>query len=261
MRPVNLIPKEERRGAQAPMRGGPLAYVVLGALLAALAAVTVLVVTDNQISDREAEAATLKTDIAAAEARASEGAAYTQFHQVAEQRSATVANLADSRFDWARVMRQLALIVPDDAWLTNMTATVKPEVSVNGAASIGLRASVPGPALQLEGCALGQESVARFVRSLREIEGVTRVGMQSSALPADNEASSGGSEGSVSASGNCQTRQFIAKFQIVVAFDAAPIPATGGGTGEAAEAAPEAAPTGSEEAPGPEGEAAPEGES
>lgn len=246
MRPVNLIPKEERRGATVPMRGGPLAYILLGSLLAALAAVTVLVVTDNQISDREAEAKTLTAEIASAEARAAEGAAYTQFHQVSEQRATTVTNLANSRFDWERVMRQLSLVLPGDVWLTNLTATVKPGVSVNGAASIGLRSSVAGPALQLEGCAAGQESVARLVSSLEEIEGVTRVGMQSSALPTTS-----GEAGS-SAGGSCQTKDFIAQFQIVVAFDAAPIPSTGGEGGETEEVAPEAAAT--TETAAPEGE-------
>ena len=38
MRPVNLIPIEQRHGERAPMRGGPLAYVVIGALVAALSA-------------------------------------------------------------------------------------------------------------------------------------------------------------------------------------------------------------------------------
>lgn len=248
MRPVNLIPKEERRGATVPMRGGPLAYILLGSLLAALAAVTVLVVTDNQISDREAEAKTLTAEIASAEARAAEGAAYTQFNQVSEQRATTVANLANSRFDWERVMRQLSLVLPDDVWLTNLTATVKPGVSVNGAANIGLRSSVAGPALQLEGCAAGQESVARLVSSLEEIEGVTRVGMQSSTLP-----TASGEAGSASAGGSCQTKDFIAQFQIVVAFDAAPIPSTGGEGGETEEVAPEAAATTETAAPESEG--------
>lgn len=254
MRPVNLIPKEERRGAQAPMRGGPLAYILLGALLAALAAVTVLVVTNNQISDRQAEKETLNAEIASAEARAVEGAAYTQFHQVSEQRAATVANLANSRFDWERVMDQLSLVIPEDVWLTNLTGTVKPAVSVDGALGISLRDSVSGPALQLEGCAAGQESVARLISSLEEIEGVTRVGMQGSQLP------TGGSEegGAAAAGGSCQTLSFISQFQIVVAFDAAPIPTTGS-PGELEVAATEAAATAEGET-GEEGEPAAEGE-
>jgi Tfp pilus assembly protein PilN len=227
MRPINLIPEEERGGARRPMRGGPLAYIVLGSLLAALVAVTVLVVTDNQISDSKEEAVVLKSEIAAAEARVSESAAYTQFHQVTEQRATTIANLANSRFGWEKVMRQLSLIIPSDVSLTNLTGTVKPEVSVNGAASISLREAVPGPALQMTGCAAGQEAVAGFVSSLKEIDGVTRVGMQVSELASGGSGEGGGS---VSASGTCG--KGTAQFQIVVAFDAAPIPTTGAEGGE-----------------------------
>jgi Tfp pilus assembly protein PilN len=254
VRPVNLIPKEERRDSRGSARGGPLAYIVLGALLAALAAVTVLVVTDSQISSSKSEIATLNVEIADAQARAAESAAYTQFHQTSEERATTVNNLANSRFDWEKVMRQLSLVIPSDVWLTNLTATVKPGVSLNGGANIALRSSIAGPALQLEGCASGQESVAHFIGALKEIEGVTRVGVQSSALPAGGE----GEGGSVSASGTCQTRDFIAQFQIVVAFDAAPIPTTGGSSEEAeAVVAPE---TTTEAPASPEGETASEGE-
>jgi len=153
MRPVNLIPEEERRDRRGPMRGGPLAYIVLGALLAALAAVTVLVVTNNQIADSKTEITSLNADIAAANARAAESAAFTQFHEVSAQRAETIANLANSRFDWEKVVRQLSLVTPSDVWLTNLTGTVKPGVSVDGAASIAMRESVPGPALQIEGVA------------------------------------------------------------------------------------------------------------
>jgi Tfp pilus assembly protein PilN len=255
MRPVNLIPEEERRGTRSRMRGGPIAYVVLGALLAALAAVTVLVVTDNQISDHKAEITTLTAEIATAEARAAESAAYTQFHQVSEQRVATITNLANSRFDWEKVLRQLSLVIPGDVWLTNLTGTVKPGVSVNGAASVGLRESVAGPALEMLGCAAGQESVARFVRTLKEIDGVTRVGVQFSELPSGGGG--GGESGSVSASGDCQSRNFVAQFSLVVAFDAAPIPPAGSATNVEVTVAPEPAPA---EPATSEGEAGAEGE-
>ena len=129
MRPVNLIPLEERPGQRRPMRGGPLAYIVVGAMAAALIAVTVLVITGNQISESKAEIVQLESKKAAVEARAQALDAYSQFHSVREQRVATVTSLADSRFDWERVMRELALVLPNDVWLTNLTGTANPQVS------------------------------------------------------------------------------------------------------------------------------------
>ncbi len=223
MRPVNLIPPEERPGERKPMRGGPLAYIIVGALAAAVIGVAVLAVTSNQISDSKAEIATLESETAAVEARAKALDAYTQFHTVREQRTATVTSLADSRFDWQRVMRELALILPSNVWLTNLTGTATPAVSVDGSASIALRQNVPGPALELVGCATSQDAVAGFVQALKEIDGVTRVGVQSSTIGEGSGESASSSSGSES----CKTREFIAQFQLVAAFDAAPVASSG----------------------------------
>jgi Tfp pilus assembly protein PilN len=241
MRPINLIPPEERRGQNAPLRSGPLAYILLGALVAALVGVVALVLIGNQISDQEGELVQLKREDAAASAQAQRLAAYTQFRTMHEQQVATVTSLADSRFDWERVMRELALVLPDDVWLVNLTATASPGVSLEGSSGGGggeshLRASVPGPALELSGCASGQDAVAGFITALKDIDGVTRVGVESSELPDPQEGAGStegsSSEGSAGGSEDCRTHQFIAKFSLVVAFDAAPV------TGAGSEAAP-----------------------
>ena len=83
MRPVNLIPSEDRPGGRKPMRGGPLAYIVVGALAAAVIGVAVLAVTNNQISDSKAEITRLKSEKASVEARAQALDAYTRFHSCA----------------------------------------------------------------------------------------------------------------------------------------------------------------------------------
>src|SRR5680860_947583 len=202
MRPVNLIPPEDRRGEQAPLRTGPLSYIVLGALVTLLVGVVALVLTGNQISERENEVAKLEREDAAATIKATKLASYTQFRDFSEQRVATVQSLADSRFDWERVMRELALILPADAWLIDLTATAAPGVSVGGGGGGGgegssggdLRGAVPGPALELSGCAAGQTAVADFVTALKDIDGVTRVGVQSSEL-AGKESGAGVSAG------------------------------------------------------------------
>jgi Tfp pilus assembly protein PilN len=247
MRPVNLIPVEERRGEHASMRSGPLVYIVVGALVAALAGVTALVLTGNEIADRKADVAQLRQEDAAVKARAQKLAAYTQFRALRDQRVATVTSLADSRFDWERVMRELSLVLPPDVWLTDLTATSTPGVSVGSGSSgggsessaSGMRGSIAGPAIEMAGCANGQDGVAGFVTALKDIDGVTRVGVQSSALP-DTGSAASGAEGGGGAGGStdCRTRGFIAEFQIVVAFDAAPIPAGATGAEEAAPVAP-----------------------
>lgn len=228
MRPVNLIPPEERRGHDAPLRSGPLVYILVGALVAVLAAVTAMALLDSQISDRKGELKRLEREDAVVAARALRLSAYTQFRALHEQRVETVASLADSRFDWERVMRELSLILPKDVWLTDLTASATGGAGGDaGGSSSGLGSSIAGPSLQLSGCAAGQEGVAGFVTALKDIDGVTRVGVQSSALAdgeaGPEEAASGGGEG------GCSSQDFIASFEIVVAFDAAPVPLAASG--------------------------------
>lgn len=252
MRPIDLTPQEMRQGARAPMRTGPIPYILVGALVAVLAGVALLVTTGNQVTEREGEVAQLKRENAAAMRQARRLAPYVQFQALHEQRLATVSSLADSRFDWERVIRELSLVLPSDVWLTELKASASSE---GEGGDSGLRGAIVGPAMELEGCTVGQESVARFVNALKDIDGVTRVAVASSELPSkgEGEASSSGEESE--GGSECRTRKNIAKFSIVVAFDAAPVPVTAEGEGEAPATATETAETTSTEAETTEGEA------
>jgi Tfp pilus assembly protein PilN len=228
MRPVNLIPPDQRRGEQAPLRTGALVYLVVGAFLATLVGVTSLVLIGNKITDRKSDVVELRQEDAAAKHKALRLASYTQFRAFSEERVQTVASLAESRFDWERVMRELALVLPHDVWLVNLSATAVPGVSLDGGGGGGsLRSAAAGPALEIKGCAAGQEAVASFVTVLEDIDGVTRVGMEVSELPSeeDGAGTSGGDSGE--GQDDCRTRKFITQFEMVVAFDAAPTPVTG----------------------------------
>lgn len=215
MRPVNLIPAEERPGGRRPLRAGPLAYLVVGALAAAVIALTALVVTENQITDRQAEVTQLEAEGQSIEARAQELAPYTQFAAVREQRLETVTGLADSRFDWRRVLNELSLLLPTNIQLTSLAGTASPEVGLSGGAGVGMRSQIAGPALELAGCGTSQAAIAGFVEALKDIDGVTRVGFQGS-------ASGGGGENATSTTSCAGARS--ATFQMVAAFDAAPVP-------------------------------------
>jgi Tfp pilus assembly protein PilN len=233
MRPINLLPPEERRDGQAPMRTGYMPYVLVGALVLLLVGVTALVLAGNQVSERESDVSRLKGEDAQEAARAERLAAYTQFQTMHEQRVATVTSLANSRFDWERVMRELALILPTNVWLVEVAASASPQAdSGGGSGASSLRSGSAGPALELSGCATGQEAVAGFVTALKDIDGVTRVGVQSSELGSSGAGAGIGGEGS--SGGDCRTRSFIAKFELVAVFDAAPVPVGASAEEEAA---------------------------
>jgi Tfp pilus assembly protein PilN len=229
MRPVNLIPPDERRGDRAAMRMGALSYVLIAGLGVVLLAVIALALTSKQISDHKSEIAQLRQEEQQASARAQSLQAFADFRAMQESRSATVTSLAQSRFDWQRVINELARVIPSNVWLLKLAGTVSPAVSPENDPAIELRSSIEGPALEMVGCAASQDTIAGLISNLEEIDGVTRVGMQSS----QRAGSDGGGSTSGSAttsgsgggsSGNCPNGVF--SFQIVVAFDSVPTPAT-----------------------------------
>lgn len=226
MRAVNLIPPEERRGARAPLRAGALSYAVVAVLGLAVAGVTATVLTQNEIKDSESELKSLEAQQAVAEQRRAELAPYGEYASLSESRRATIASLAESRFDWQRVLRELALVIPDDVWLDSLSGAVAPGVAggEGGGETGASDPSITGPSLLITGCGEGQIAVARFVAALRDIDGVTRVGMQRSELGDVSASDSSGSASSGGSSEDCQTREFIAAFDITIAFDAVPAP-------------------------------------
>ena len=229
MRPVNLIPPEARRGEKAPTRTGALSYVIVAVLAVGLLGVTGIVLTNNQISDRQAEKSSIEGQLAEAQAEARRVSSFASFASLQQAREQTVTTLAESRFDWERVLRELAIVIPEDVWLTHLTATVSPEVQLDDSgsssnSSVSGLDSVQGPALQMAGCGDGHEAVARFLAALRDIDGVTRVSVLSSDRPDPSTAAAGSSAGA--GSGECATRDFISTFGIVAAFDAVQVSAS-----------------------------------
>ena len=170
MRPVNLIPPDQRRGDRAAMRTGAFSYVLIGGLVVALLGVALLALTGKQISDKKSEVAQLQQEETATQAKAQSLAAFTQFRAAQESRSGTITSLAQSRFDWQRVLNEFARVIPSDVWLTKLAGTADPAVTVSNGPEIQTRDSIPGPALELEGCASSQEAVAGLIANLQEID-------------------------------------------------------------------------------------------
>lgn len=230
MKPVNLIPPDARRGDRSRTRTGVVPYAIMAGLGLLLLGVIVAAFTSKQVSDKEGEIERLNGELQAKTAEAQSLAGFAQFGAMEEMRSGTVASLAQSRFDWERVVNELALVIPSDVWLVELTGTVSPAVQIEEGADVQIRDTISGPALEIVGCASGQDAVAGFVADLEDIDGVTRVGVASSQRPEDAEAATATEAGVTSGSGGseseCRTRDFITRFEIAVAFDEVPVPST-----------------------------------
>lgn len=165
MRPVNLLPPSQRikRGGGRPGS----AYVVLGVLAVLLVAVVTYVLTANQVTAKQGDLARAKDDTAAAQARAAAAGSFGNFAQVKQQRETSVSQLAQARLDWERLMREIALVLPADVFITSLDAA-----AAGGGAtpqSGGSQAGSSGPTVKLAGCAPSQPDVATLMVRLRRL--------------------------------------------------------------------------------------------
>jgi Tfp pilus assembly protein PilN len=188
MRAVNLLPSDSQRG------GGPgglslghlgPVHVVLGVLVILLAYVTLYVLTGNTISQRKSQLAALHLQVSQEQAQITRLTSFTQFEKLAQQRADTVRQIAASRFDWHGALSDLSKVMPANASLESLTATVAPGASVSGAGgsaggASSVRPDVNAPAFELKGCTATQDDVARLISRLRLINGVQRVTLEDS---------------------------------------------------------------------------------
>ena len=188
MKAVNLLPPDLRGAPKSasgskPARETPAgvgAYVVLGALAMAVAALAVFVLAGNAVKDREAKLATVKAETQNAQQRAAALKPYADFEALVNQRLTTVRSLAEARFDWERALHDLSHALPEDAALMEISGNVSPTAGCSSGGGNTLRGSIPAPALSLKGCVSSQTGVARVMSRLRNIQGVTRVTLATS---------------------------------------------------------------------------------
>lgn len=202
MRAVNLMPDRAGRGGRAEALRIP-AYAVIAVLAAALVLVTVYVMTNNTIADRQAKVGSLQAQAAQANANAASLNKYIKFEQLAQTRAETVGQIAATRFDWHQALSDLSKVVPSNTSLQSLYATVAPGSGTGGGAGTGntsaLRSDVTVPAFELTGCTQTQDDVARLMSRLRLINGVTRVTLADTVKP-DSSGTAGGATGSATGS-------------------------------------------------------------
>jgi Tfp pilus assembly protein PilN len=180
MRAVNLIPTDQRRGAGgAAGKSGGGAYIVLGALALLVVMAAAYVASGKSVDDKKSQLADVTQQATAAEAKAASLTSYTKFSAVRAKRVETVSQLAASRFDWAHALHEVSRVLPANAWLTQLTATSSPTVSVGGSTG-SLRSTLSVPAIVIQGCTTSQRSVATLIARLRLIDGVQRVSLEDS---------------------------------------------------------------------------------
>jgi len=239
MRAVNLIPGEHRQGSGSLTgRSGGAALIVLGVIGGLAALILMYGSASHSISSQQGDVATLEAQATAIRARAGRLTPYTDFVSMADQRTQTVAQLVQARFDWSHALHELGRVLPAGTSLATLHGEVGPAGAGSASGSSATTASSSGtpasstppgstPAFTLTGCAISQSVVAQTLQRLKLMDGSSEVQLQSSTK--SGNASSGSSAGS--GAGGCPGSD--PSFSVQITFTdlpAGPLPRVGTGS-------------------------------
>jgi hypothetical protein len=189
MKAVNLIPSDQRRAAPSGQLAGA-AYAVLGVLAVLLVMAVAYVLTANSVNENGTKAAEARQEADALEAQAAQLGSYTDFASIKHQRTAAVMAAAKTRFDWERLIREVAHVMPEGSWLQTTDASVVDEAAAAEAAAAAAdpaAASTPlGPTATFVGCTPKQSEVAKILVRLRQMYRVTDVKLNESLVEQGN---------------------------------------------------------------------------
>jgi Tfp pilus assembly protein PilN len=231
MRPVNLLPNE-LRPRQRTHEGSGRAHIVLGVLGVLLVMAVAYALSLNQVNSHKTDIARAKSETEKAKAEVAASTAFGDFHAIEQTRSASVQQLAGTRFDWERMMRELALVLPAHTWLLDVNAGASADGATPGAsapapapaatgapaaAGDSAAAGAPSPTLSLKGCALKQNDVAVVLVRLRKLYLVDNVNLNESAQETTDKGVQTSTD-SAAGSDTCGSGRF--KFDVSVTFSA-----------------------------------------
>lgn len=173
MRAVNLLPRqqvEQKRERQNPVAlvagigGAAVLLALVGGFLLANRSV------DRQrqaLSDAKAMLATTPAHKLSAKTQSFRSTVLSQ----REERSLALAAALGKRVAWDRILSHMALVMPDDVWLTKVSGTVPLQSALPAstlATPTASSALPPTPtAVEIDGYTYSQPSVARFLARLQ----------------------------------------------------------------------------------------------
>jgi Tfp pilus assembly protein PilN len=189
MRAVNLLPRENL--VQKRERPNPVALVAgIGGAVVLLVLVAGFLLANRSVDRQRQALNSAKAELAATPAKKQVSSQTNTFRSAVlsqrESRSLALAAAIGKRVAWDRILRRMALVLPDDVWLTSLAGVV-PLDSADAAAVAGATtttsSAIPATAteLSLGGSTYSQASVARLLARLQVVPDLKNVQLQSSA--------------------------------------------------------------------------------
>ncbi len=187
MRAINLLPRDDSRrrgGGEAPNKlviAGVLMVVVLTAVFSGLFLMASGKASQKRatLKDKQSELASIPTP------PPTELKTQEDFAADKKQRVTALNGALGRRVAWDRVMREFALVLPDDVWLKSMSAKspLSPSAAAAAAPATGSGSALPpATGFTIEGFTYSHAAVARLLTRLQLVPDLKNVQLQSSEL-------------------------------------------------------------------------------
>jgi len=190
MRAVNLLPRDlERQGADGDGRipifvagGGIVAVTALAAFL--------FVSASGSVSDEQSRLDSVKANLARVPSSAEPPVASGTIAQERSDRVAALTAALATRVPLDRLLRELGYVLPEDAWLTGLSASAPESGGAGATPGSSAPASTGTQGVTIQGATYSNGSVARVLARLAAIPSLDNVRLASTARVEPAAASS-----------------------------------------------------------------------
>jgi Tfp pilus assembly protein PilN len=175
MRAVNLLPSEVRRQTTTTTDKNPVAVgAVAGAVLVTAVLAAWFLTASGDVASNQKRADAAQAELAATPVPPPTLPGASQLEQEKNARIAALSSALAGRLAWDRVFRELSLVLPDDVWLTSLSAQ---------APAVGVAASsTSGAGFTMNGKTYSHDGVARLLARLAVVPHLSNVQLQHSSL-------------------------------------------------------------------------------
>jgi Tfp pilus assembly protein PilN len=182
MRAVNLLPSDLERQRVESVGRTPLFVAAGGLAVVTAAAIALFLSASGSVSDQRGELESAEAAVAAVPSAGQPTVVPAAITQERADRVAALSAALATRVPLDRLLRDLGYVLPDDTWLTGLSATA-PETADAGTATPGASAPASSAAqgVTIEGATYSNSSVARVLSRLSAIPSLDQVRLAATA--------------------------------------------------------------------------------
>ena len=172
MRAVNLLPRDDGRQRKPKQNNPLLVGGVAGTILVSAILAAAFLTASGGVADNQKRRDAAQAELAATPVPPPTTPGTTQLDQEKSSRIAALSAALSGRLAWDRVLREVSLVLPDDVWLTSLSAQA-PTAAASPTASAGFT---------INGRTYSHDGVARLLARLAVVPHLSNVQLQHSAL-------------------------------------------------------------------------------